>query len=131
MHSYVRTSKLKTKEGRLPLILFIRGWVKPMLPHNIPPRETTLEQRCKDVSTTLQRCVALNIVVANRPVYLSGNKSHKLWLLVVMKFPQPLFFFSFDQSERKHFCIRFCFCLLAFFSFFSKSGVEYLGRASF
>lgn len=42
-----------------------------------------------------------------------------------------VFFFFQSKSERKHFCIRFCFCLLAFFSFFSKTGVECLGRTSF
>ena len=133
MHSYVRTSKLKTKEGSLLLILFMRGWAKPMLPYNILSKK----QRWNNVAKmSQQRCNAvlhwkslLRIVPCT--ITLNGNKSHKLWLLVVMKFPQPLFFF-FPSKRKKALLYPFLFLFACFFFFFfSKSGVECLERASF
>ena len=128
MHSYVRTSKLKTKEGSLLLILFMRGWAKPMLPYNIPSKK----QRWNNVAKmSQQRCNAvlhwkslLRIVPCT--ITLNGNKSHKLWLLVVMKFPQPLFFFLSIKAKESTFVSVFVFvCLLFFLSFFfqKRSGM--------
>lgn len=95
-----------------------------MLPHNIPSRETT-NNVVKMKRKSLMRIVPCAIL-------LSGNKRHKLWLLVVMKFPEPLFFFSFDQKAKEStFVSVFVFVCLLFFSFFSKSGVKCLGRTSF
>lgn len=43
-----------------------------------------------------------------------------------------VFFFSFDQKAKEStFVSVFVFVCLLFFSFFSKSGVECLGRTSF
>lgn len=90
-----------------------------MLPHNIPSRETT-NNVVKMKRKSLMRIVPCAIL-------LSGNKRHKLWLLVVMKFPEPLFFFSFDQKAKEStFVSVFVFVCLLFFSFFFQKRSEML-----
>lgn len=111
MHSYVRTSK--------PSSNLVHAWMGKTYAASQYTVEGNNEQRCKNE----KKKSLLGIVPC--AILLSGNKSHKLWLLVVMKFPEPLFFFfffSFDQKAKEStFVSVFVFvCLLFFFFFFQK-----------
>lgn len=96
-----------------------------MLPHNIPSRETT-NNVVKMKRKSLMRIVPCAIL-------LSGNKRHKLCMaLGGNEIPGASFFFLSIKKRKKALLYPFLFLFACFFfSFFSKSGVECLGRTSF